>query len=364
LGSDTPAPGSPSLDYYAVLGVPRDADEGTIKQAFRSLAGAHHPDRQPDDDGATARFQAVLEAYRVLSDPAARRRYDAEAVTGPVVVEPGTPLQELLGGVVDQVLGVRRPRPSEGRDHEYRLELSFSDMARGGSQTLSVPGRAPCLCCDGRGFPLEVPPVSCARCGGSGEVQRRVGLRLVAGSCELCGGRGHELSVACEECGGAGRVATRRRVEIDITPGVAPGTRLRVRGAGEPGQAGAAAGDLLVRVAVRPHCALQREGRDVVVERPVPVFVALTGGWVGVPTVEGARRLKLPAGVRDGAVLRMPGLGIGPAGGDRGDQLVTVRVELPRALDEAQAQRLRTIAEELGLEAFPESEAFEVTHLP
>ena len=355
--------GSPRPDYYAVLGVRRDAEPLAIKQAFRRLAGLYHPDRHQGDERATARFQALVEAYEVLGRPESRAAHDSGRDPGGVRLEPGSGITELLGQVVDQLFGVRERRPRAGRDREYRLEISFEEMALGAERSVVLPRDVPCPRCDGRGFPLEALPEICERCAGYGEIQRRQGLRRVAQVCDDCLGRGYQVAVGegCAECDGSGQTGAVQDLTISIPSGVRDGAKLRIRGAGEPGTLGAPPGDCLVIVSVRAHAHLTRDGDHLRLERPVDVFRGMTGGWLSVPTVEGPRRVRLSPATRHGSVLRMTGLGVRRADGTRGDQLVAVHVEMPEALDEALVQQLQGLAERVPADAFPRVRDFEVT---
>lgn len=351
-------------DYYAALGVPKTAPQPVIKAAYRRLVGLHHPDRHPGDPKATTRLQILVQAYQVLGDPAARSAYDAGRLLDVPPIEPGTPVEELLGRVVDQLFGVRPNLPLDGRDISYRVSLQLAEVARGCRRTLELPEEVPCGRCDGRGFPLEHLPQTCERCAGAGELQRRRALRSVLEDCPDCAGRGYIVATPCKDCGGAGLVEQRRRLVIDVPAGVNDGERLLVRGAGGPGRHGGKAGDCYVVIDTEPHPTLHRDGTDVRLERPVNVFDAIAGSWISVPTVEGQRRVHLPPGTRDGTVLRMKELGIGPrnSGGARGDQLVTVRVEMPSSLDEAQAVEIRQVAGRLPEATFSATAAFEAAH--
>jgi molecular chaperone DnaJ len=347
-------------DYYAVLGVPRGADALTIRQAYRHLAASYHPDRHPDGSPlATVRFQRVVEAFGVLGEPAKRQAYDAGQAIDAPRIEEGRPLAELFGAVVDQLFGVKERRIERGADVLYRLEVSLAEAAVGVRRELSLPRPEPCAECEGRGFPMEHLPEICERCAGRGEIQLRRGLRSVLEACPDCEGRGHIPVVACAACAGRGLCEVRRAVRIDVPAGVADGAELLVRSAGGAGRFGGEPGDCLLRVSVRPHPLLRRSGSEVVLERPVRIFDAIAGGWLTVPTLDGARRLRLPAGTRDGAVLRMTGLGMGGPGGGRGDQLVTVRVEWPTGLGDQARAALSALAEAAGPDTFPRTAGFD-----
>lgn len=346
-------------DYYAALGVARDASRLDIKRAYRRLANTNHPDRHPDDAVATRRFQGLVEAYDVLGDEDRRAAYDAGQVVTGVRVEAGTPLEELLGLVVDHLFGVRERAPLSGRDRLYHLSLDLPEAALGSRKELSLPSDLPCEPCDGRGFALDHLPEICARCGGPGVVQRRRMLRSGIESCPSCDGRGFLLEEACSYCQGCGRKDCTRTIAIDIPPGVTSGRRLKVRDAGEPGAWGGPAGDCIVVLSVMDHPHLTRRGLDVTMERPVTLFQALLGGWVWVPTLEGVARLQLPAGTESGARLKMVGKGVLTPDGARGDQVVTVQVESPGGLDGPTLDALGQIAETIDMDAFPQTRQFE-----
>ncbi|MGM0574838.1 MAG: DnaJ C-terminal domain-containing protein [Myxococcota bacterium] len=350
-------------DYYAVLGVPRDAETLRIKQAYRRLAARYHPDRHGGARDATGRFQALVEAYSVLGDAERRRAYDEGQAIDAVRIEPGTPLEELFGRMVDQLFGVRSRRAVDGRDVRYRLDVDLAEVAHGCARTLRLPREVPCGACDGRGFPLESLPEICERCGGRGEIQRRRVLRSTLENCPDCEGRGFHLVTACVRCEGSGTRVHREPLTIDVPAGVEDGRRLVVRGGGQPGRNGGRDGDCLVTVRVRPHPALERRGSDVLLERPVSVFEATAGGWLDVPTVDGEQRLKLPVGIEDGAVLRMQGRGLADSRGERGDQLVTIRVEMPQDLDEDIREALRRLGMKAGRGPFPKTRRFEAEAL-
>lgn len=345
-------------DYYAVLGVGRDASDLAVRAAYRRLVLNHHPDRHPDDPAATTRLKHLVEAYETLGNETQRGLYDAGTSTVPPV-EPGAPWEELLGRVVDAVIGPRDKRPSPGRDHQYRLELTLKEAARGCTHSLQLPLQADCQRCEGRGFPLEIFPTICPRCQGAGGLEQRRTLRRVVEICEECDAKGFLVTQPCTDCAGSGARDVRRAVTIDVPAGVSTGAKLVVRGAGQPGVRGGEDGDCFVIVAVGADPVLTVVGRDVMMTRPVTAFQAIAGGWISVPTLDGARRLRLPSNSLNGRVLRMTGLGVGAESGDRGDQLVTLDIEYPQRLDEPARDTLSNLGARLGPEAFPRTSRFE-----
>jgi molecular chaperone DnaJ len=344
-------------DYYAVLGVDQEASELAIRAAYRRLVLNHHPDRHPDDPDATLRLRNLVQAYEVLGDTDARRAYDAGKVSEAPAQAVGA-LEEVLGRVVDAFVGRRDDRSTSGRDHQYRLSLSLEEAARGCVQTLELPWDVECLQCEGRGFPLEVFPTVCQDCQGGGAIEQRRSLRRVLESCSSCSGQGYLVASPCSGCSGTRAVEQRRSVTIDVPAGVITGSRLVVRGAGQAGAWGGSSGDCFVMVTVAGHPVLSVSGRDVEMTRPVTVLQALTGGWLTVPTIDGPKRLSLPSNTRDGAILRMVGLGIGAEGEVCGDQRVTIEVEYPVSLDNLMVEALRSIDAEAGSEIFPKTRRF------
>ena len=348
-------------DYYAILGLKQDASSADIRTAYRRLVLSHHPDRHPDDPVATTRLKHLVEAYEVLGDPPARRIYDEGGVI-PMPAAEGVSWDELLGRVVDSVVGAKDLRSVAGRDHQYRLSLTLREAARGCTKVLELPIHVLCESCEGRGFPLEAFPTICPQCQGTGASEARHVLRKVVDHCAACTGKGYQVAELCALCEGCGTQEVRKPVSIDVPAGVLDGARLVVRGAGQPGVQGGADGDCFVVVRVEPDPVLRVIERDVVMTRPVTALQALTGGWVRVPTLDGTRKLRLPANVRTDTVLRMTGLGVGADDEPRGDQLVTLTVEFPVMLDDEARDAFTAIAARLGAEAFPQTACFDREH--
>lgn len=345
-------------DYYAVLGVERDADLPAIKAAYRRLAGSHHPDRNPQDHAATARFQSLVQAYDVLGDRTSRRSYDAGRPVEVLQVEPGAPWAEVFGRVLDQLFGVvdRVKRP--GADTRYRLEVSFAEAALGCARDLSLPRERTCMACDGRGFDLADLPRFCERCASLGTLERRPELRGERVACPDCQGRGFLVDRPCVTCAGTCARRERETLTIQVPPRSHDGQRLIVRGAGERGRHGGADGDCFVELQVARHPQLSVRDQDLWMVRPVPLSEAMAGGWIQVPSLSGSERIRLPKGSKDGDVLRMPGHGLVQEDGRRGDQFVRIVVEMPEGMSEAQLREVKAALEEDD-GRFPESRAFE-----
>jgi molecular chaperone DnaJ len=345
-------------DYYAVLGVERGASLPAIKAAYRRLASAHHPDRHPSDENATQRFQALVAAYSVLGDPTRRASYDAGRHVVAMRVEPGAPWAELFGRVLDQLFGVVDRVAAPGSDTRYRLSLGYAEAALGCSRTLSLPAQDRCGGCDGRGFDLTELPSFCERCASLGTLERRPGLRGERVPCPDCDGRGYSVDHPCPDCEGSGMIGGRHEMKIQVPARAKDGQRLLVRAAGAAGRHGGTAGDCFVELQVAAHPHLTARGDDLWIDRPIPLPRALAGGWIQVPSLGGSARIRVPAGSVDGDVLRMEGYGLPRPGGDRGDQLVTLAVEMPESLSEGEAHRLSLLLDE-AMERFPRSALFE-----
>lgn len=340
-------------DYYDVLGVHRNASETEIKKAYRKLALQYHPDRNPEDRSAEARFKEVAEAYEVLSDPSKRTRYDQFGHAGDRgfgTYSTGdfdfrSHVDDLFGEIFGDIFGHRRPRgprAERGADLRYNLSVEFEDSVFGSSREIEIPVRRTCETCRGSGAKPGTAPVTCSECRGHGRVRFQQGFFSVERECPGCGGQGRVAVDACPECRGQGTVHRKRRLSIRIPPGVETGTRLRVAGEGEAGLQGGPPGDLYVVLTVREHALFSRHGADIVCEVPVSMVQATLGAEIEVPTLEDRARLKIPAGTQHGTVLALKGRGapIGK-GGRRGDQKIVVHVEVPTRVTSRQAGLLR-----------------------
>ena len=342
-------------DYYAVLGVPKDADKAAIRKAYRTLARQYHPDANAGDSKAEDKFKEISEAYDVLSDEARRREYD-EARTlfangYPGGFRAGTfrpggnagggmqfDLGDLFGGgglgdLFGGVFGGRRMGPRRGADVESDVTIDFVDSVHGA--TVPVRLSAPHICdtCHGNGARPGTSPQTCPVCNGSGQVSTSQGAFAFAEPCRNCRGRGALIDDPCPTCGGSGQVVSDRKLSIRIPAGVADGQRIRLAGRGQPGEGGGPAGDLYVRVHVRRHPVFGRRDNNLTLKLPVTFPEAALGATVAVPTLHGDTvTVKIPAGTTSGRTLRVRGKGIHPKNGRAGDLLVTVDVAVPEKL--------------------------------
>ena len=351
----------PKRDYYEVLGVPRGTAPDQMKKAFRALARELHPDRNPDDPSAEARFKEAAEAYQVLSDPAQRERYDRfghaafESGGGPGPAD-FSGFGEIFEGIIGEMFGGRR-RKRRGEDIEVELEVSFEAAALGSDETLTVSKPVPCATCEGTGAKPGTAVRACGQCEGKGEVRFQRRLFASARRCPACEGTGKKIETPCKSCKGDGHVSGEEEMAIRIPPGVEDGATRTVRGAGSPGPGGD--GDLLVTIRVQSHPLFERDGADVLCTVPVSFPQAVLGDDLDVPTLEGQVRMKLPPATQSGKVFRLRGKGIPVYGGmGKGDQLVTILVEVPEKVSRKQRKLIAELADEMGTETHPQRQSF------
>lgn len=337
-------------DYYEVLGVDRDASTQDIKSAYRKLAVRYHPDKNPGDAEAEARFKEAAEAYAVLSDPDKRGRYDRFGNAGPSPFAGGGFDPSIFGDFSDILgemfgfggFGARgRPgQPQPGADLRYDLRVPFREAVFGATHTIEFPRLERCESCSGGGSQGGGKPKSCPTCGGRGQVRFTQGFFTVARACPQCQGEGAVISDPCRECRGEGRVERRRKVELRIPPGVDTGARLRVSGEGEHGRRGGPAGDLYVVLSVESDERFHREGPHVLTVEPIGYAQAVLGGEIEIETLDGHEKLEIPGGTESGRQFRLKGKGVPRLGGaGRGDHVVEVAIHVPRPADLAEEQR-------------------------
>lgn len=347
-----------SADYYEVLGVSRDASSEEIKKTFRRLARDSHPDANPDDPTAEARFREVAEAYEVLSDPQRRQRYDRgdRVDIGDLFSNLGS-FDDLLRSVFgDSGIfgGSRRQAQQRGRDVLVPVETDLAEAAFGKEAVVDFRAAVNCDTCSGRGAAQGTMPESCTDCSGSGSV--RVARRTMFGSmmsiapCARCGGTGEIVLDPCTDCGGRGIQESDRSVSVEIPPGVSDGTRLRLTGQGEAGGRGAAPGDLYVEIRVRHDERFQRDGIDLHHVFQVGLAQAALGFDGVVPLLDGGETdMRIPAGTQPGSVFRIPSEGVPRLGRrGRGDLMVHVDLVVPTDLDPDQESSLRAYADLTG----------------
>jgi molecular chaperone DnaJ len=322
-----------STDYYAVLGIDRGANGDDVKRAFRRLTKEWHPDRHPDDEHARERYTVINQAYTTLSDPALRAKYDAARLRQTSVeltqnFDVGS-AKDLLRNVFGDVFGTRRSQRRRGRDLKYTLTIDLAEAVHGATKDIEFDAPGPCDVCQGSGTrPGGAAAHTCTNCDGRGEVKGE-GLLSRRTRCGRCDGTGMIQTDACENCRGRGTARRPRTFTVRVPAGTEAGAERVLQGQGEPGRFGGDAGDLRVRINLRPHPWLTRDGDNIRCEAFVSVTEAARGAKVPVPTVDGAVVVEVPAGVRSGTKLRLRGKGIPGKGRTRGDQLVTVVVETP-----------------------------------
>ena len=343
---------------YDVLGVPRTATDDEVKKAYRKLARESHPDANQGDAVAEERFKEIQGAYDVLSDAEKRKQFDtfgangARGGGGPGGAGPGgftyenVDLSDLLGqfgGIFGRGGGRRaRPQPERGADLESRVRLSFEDALAGAQVRVPVDIDAPCHTCHGTGAEPGTSPITCPQCGGSGTVSDSHGLFALSQPCPRCRGNGVIVEKPCTTCRGTGHERVTRRYAVKIPAGAKDGTRVRLKGKGEPGANGGPAGDLFVVASVDASPIYERRDADLVLDVPVTYPEAVLGATVEIPTPEGPVNLKIPAGTESGKLLRVKGRGAPRLkGGGKGDLLARVKVTVPQKLTKAEKEALQ-----------------------
>ena len=349
-------------DYYAVLGVARNASQPEIKKAYRKLAQQHHPDTAKGDKAAEERFKEVSVAYDVLGDESKRTEYDRVrdmAASGAGGFGGGIRFEDVDGGNLGDLFGdlfggggfgspAGGVRSRRGTDLAAQVEVAFEDAVAGTTVPLTVTGSAPCGTCGGSGARPGTHPVTCQECGGAGSVSVNQGLFSMARTCPRCDGRGRLIEQPCDSCRGSGTARATRNLKVKIRAGVEDGARIRLGGRGEAGPAGGRPGDLYVTVRVRPHRLFGRKGPDLLLSLPVTFPEAALGAQVKVPTLNGAVTLKVPSGTRSGRTFRVRGKGAPRSGGGKGDLLVTVNVEVPSRVSKEERELLERLRDVSG----------------
>jgi len=365
-------------DYYELLGVARNATAADIKKAYRKLAMKYHPDQNPGDPKAEAAFKEIGEAYEVLSDDQKRAAYDryghaafkqgagAAGPSGGPFHDPFDIFREAFGGaaggggaggsIFDEIFGNAgaaggRRRDASGRqrgsDLRYDLPITLEEAAFGCNKLIEIEKYDTCETCTGAGSPSGGMK-TCTTCGGAGQVVSSKGFFHVQQTCPACRGTGGILSDPCRSCAGDGRTLQRARIKFKVPAGIREGQRLRSPGNGEAGFRGGPHGDLHVVIHIREHELFERDGDDLHCEYPVAFDKAALGGEVEVPTLEGKRTIKIPAGTQSGTTVRVAGGGIlGYGSKEKGNLYLHVQVEVPTKLNQAQRDKLQAFVESL-----------------
>lgn len=367
-------------DYYEVLGVSKTASADEIKKAYRKLAKQNHPDLNPNDKAAEARFKEAAEAYEILSNPEKRQKYDQFGHAG---VDPnfgaggfgggGFGFDDIdLGDIFGSFFGggfgggsSARQRNAAQRGESLRaaLTLSFEEAAFGCEKEISIARAESCPSCSGTGAAKGTTPETCSNCHGTGAVKTAhrtpLGVMSTSTTCPNCQGAGKIIKNPCNECRGTGKTRATRKIKVNVPAGIDEGQTISLRGEGNAGTNGGPNGDLLITITVRPHPILTRDGTSVLCEVPITYAQAALGAEIEVPTLDGKVKYTVPEGTQTGTVFRLRGKGIPVLNGkSRGDQFVRVNIEVPKNLTQKQKDLLASFAASLGENAHEERKGF------
>lgn len=365
-------------DYYEVLSIEKKASADDIKRAYRRMAIKFHPDKNPGDKEAEAKFKECAEAYEVLSDTTKRQQYDQfghEGLRGMGMHDYSHMRWQDIGSIFENVAGFedffggifgggrrrggRRTGPSRGYDLETGVELTLNEIAQGAEKTIEFTRQDRCDQCNGSGAAKGSKPSRCKVCGGSGQVAKGGGFFQMVSTCPQCHGGGQVITKPCGKCKGGGRVPRKRTVTIKVPAGVHEGQGIRVAGEGEPGQHGGPNGDLYCYVRVTPHTFLERDGNNLIAIVPITFTQAILGTTIDVPSLDGTKQLKIPRGTQYGSLFRIRGQGLPDIrSGRTGDQLVQVTIETPTNLDGQQEELLRQFAQTESTNVSPKAQGF------
>jgi molecular chaperone DnaJ len=355
-------------DYYKVLGVGRDATQEDIKKTFRQLALKYHPDRNQGDKDFEEKFKEINEAYTCLGDAEKRAHYDrygttegfgAAAGAGFGGFGAGAPFGDIFEDIFEDFLGAfsgfKKAKSTKGSDLRYNLTLNLEEAAFGTEKTLKIPRWQSCDTCGGAGAEPGKPPVTCTQCQGTGHIRFQQGFFSVSKTCGKCNGTGMLITHPCRNCNGNGKIRVQRELSIKIPAGVDNGSRLKLSSEGDFGNYGGPPGDLYVVITVEEHSFFKRDDINVYCQVPLSFPRAVFGGEIEVPTLSGPAKLKVPPGTQSGKSFHLKGKGIPRLGThQRGDQIVSVYIDVPKKLTPRQKELLEefaSLSEENVLEA-------------
>ncbi|NLO05012.1 MAG: molecular chaperone DnaJ [candidate division WS1 bacterium] len=361
-------------DFYEILGVSRDASQDEIKKSYRRLAREYHPDVNPGDDEAEARFKEISQAYQTLKDPEKRGKYDQFGEAWEQAQHTGQwqqgdfrefinqqygagSFRDVFGDLFGDMGGGRgftfstgggrggmraQQGPQRGPDVEYEMPVTFDEAVHGAEKEISLTLSDRCPDCEGIGGQTE----TCPACGGTGQAQSGGGFFNLGAACPQCHGTGQVVTTRCRTCRGSGEATRRRRIKVNVPAGVETGSKVRVRGEGGRGAAGGPPGDLILNIRVQPHPVFKRDGNDIRMELPLAFTEAALGARVKVPTIDGPVTMTIPAGTQSGQELRLKGRGVKRPGVEvRGDQYVEISVKVPEKLSSQQREMLEQFDE-------------------
>lgn len=361
------------FDYYEILEVERTATDDEISTAYRKAAMKYHPDRNPGNEEAIAKFKQAAEAYEVLSDRQKRDIYDRYGRAG---------LNQQFGGGggfqnVNDIFGAfgdifgdsifgsffgggrSSGRVHRGADIRCSVTLDLHEVAKGVTREIRFRRHEPCGTCGGSGAKPGTHPETCRYCGGRGRIQQSTGIFSIQTTCPKCQGRGKIIPTPCPTCRGSGMIEKDVVREVRIPAGIDSGTRLRMQGEGEPSPDGGPSGDCYVFIQIKQHPLFHRDGQDLICQVPIKYAQAVLGAEIEIPTLEGTDKVKIPAGTQNGDVIKMKGRGMPtPRRNIAGDLLIQVFIEVPRNISPAHEAALRKLAEIEGDSVFPKRKSF------
>jgi molecular chaperone DnaJ len=353
-------------DYYEILGVPRDASEDQIKQAYRKLALKYHPDKNKGNPKAEEKFKEATEAYEILRDPKKRASYDKyghEGVAGFEGFGRGayTDFADIfgdfdIGDIFEGFFGsgfgtrTRTKRPRRGADIQYDLIITLEEAANGKEAQIEIPRNENCNSCKGTGSAAGSKPAVCPVCNGTGQIRQTQGFFSITQTCYKCRGEGRIILSPCKNCGGSGLEVKKRKITVKVPAGVESGSRLKISGEGEQGPNSGPRGDLYVVLHIQKHALFERRGNDLLSVVDISFPLACLGGEIEVATIYGKKaKMKIPAGTENGHIFRLKGNGIPYLGSyGKGDQLVKINIKVPKKLSPRQKELLQEFAKQDG----------------